>query len=347
MNTTARGDAFEDEVHEFICDLLSEDLFYLKRDSCRVFKKKPYFSRDRQSEIVFDIAIESYLPGHEDPSVIVIIECKNYSHAVPVDDAEEFFQKIQQVSGANTKGIIATPRTFQSGTIAFSRSKGIALLQYLGPRNGKWHLSRTARNLIKPRAYDEQTTSLMLQREAAFDDYDEVRALIGEYGTSSLNSVIQQLVLDCDLPIGDRSQLLNTSARRARERLSYKSKSDIERSALTLIASTKHRASAVPIEEICANLRISHGLLVERNLPRPNGIDSNTLGCISFEPPHIAIFDNHDGNIGRERFTLAHEIGHLVLDHSKYLRQESVDRSDLARETFTYTGCMLIDRMEW
>ena len=43
----------------------------------------------------------------------MLIECKNYSHAVPVDYAEEFFAKVQQVAAANVKAVIASTASFQ------------------------------------------------------------------------------------------------------------------------------------------------------------------------------------------------------------------------------------------
>ncbi|MGL5001879.1 MAG: ImmA/IrrE family metallo-endopeptidase, partial [Casimicrobium sp.] len=120
MSTRALGDAFEVEIYEFLREKISAGDFYFKSESCKVFRKKRYFSRDRQGEIEFDVVVEVYLPEQDKPSILFIVECKNYSHAVPVDDAEEFFQKIQQISGANVKGVIASPGTFQSGTITFS-----------------------------------------------------------------------------------------------------------------------------------------------------------------------------------------------------------------------------------
>ncbi|WP_240047857.1 hypothetical protein [Pseudomonas sp. JV241A] len=54
-----------------------------------IHRKKKYFSRYRESFIVFDIAIEVRLPDRDDPSVIVLIECKNYDGTIPIDDVED------------------------------------------------------------------------------------------------------------------------------------------------------------------------------------------------------------------------------------------------------------------
>ena len=81
-----------------------EDCFFSKREYSKIFRKKGYFSKDREKDIIFDVSIEVTIPGQDCFSLLFLIECKNYSHSVPVDDVEEFFAKIQQVSGANAKG---------------------------------------------------------------------------------------------------------------------------------------------------------------------------------------------------------------------------------------------------
>ena len=95
-----------------------------------VNREPEYFSRDRQSAIKFDAAVEVTRPGTDDPFFYWVIECKHYSHNVPVDDAEEFYAKLQQVGGANSKGTIVTKTGFASGTVAYCQSKGIGLWRY-------------------------------------------------------------------------------------------------------------------------------------------------------------------------------------------------------------------------
>jgi len=70
-----------------------------------------------------------YLPGSREYSALVLIECKNYGHPVPVDDVEEFFAKVQQVAAANAKATIASTASFQSGAREFAKSKGMGLIR--------------------------------------------------------------------------------------------------------------------------------------------------------------------------------------------------------------------------
>lgn len=96
-----------------------------------ILRRKPtYYSRARESNIVFDASVEVTRPEQDSPFFYWVIECKYYKHNVPIDDAEEFFAKLQQIGGANIKGTIVTKTGFASGTVKYARAKGIGLWRY-------------------------------------------------------------------------------------------------------------------------------------------------------------------------------------------------------------------------
>lgn len=61
LNTTLKGDLFEEKVFKLIKDSVENDKFFVSRKNSRIFWKKAYYSRDREKDIIFDIAVESYL----------------------------------------------------------------------------------------------------------------------------------------------------------------------------------------------------------------------------------------------------------------------------------------------
>lgn len=83
---------------------------------------------ERNKKIITDISIEIYIKNSKEyaeikPSIIIIIECKDYSNSLPVDDAEEFHAKLQQIGADNTKGIIITRRPlYQEAAINYANS---------------------------------------------------------------------------------------------------------------------------------------------------------------------------------------------------------------------------------
>ena len=130
MDTTKKGDELENKIYELFRDDILNDRFWAKKECCKIYKKKGYYSRDRKKDIIFDIAIEIFLPGQVSFSSLVLIECKHYNHKVPVEDVESFLMKAQQVSGGNVKAIVVSNNAFQEGVFNFSESKRIGLLRF-------------------------------------------------------------------------------------------------------------------------------------------------------------------------------------------------------------------------
>ncbi|MDP4207838.1 MAG: restriction endonuclease [Bacteroidota bacterium] len=129
MNTVLKGDTFEVKVYEVIKDRLAKGELGFIPESCEIFHKKAYYSKDRMKDITFDISIETKFPGASKYSYLTLIECKSYNHSVPVNDVEEFYTKVNQVADLNGKGIFVTDSVFQEGAFNFANSKGITLIQ--------------------------------------------------------------------------------------------------------------------------------------------------------------------------------------------------------------------------
>jgi hypothetical protein len=127
----AKGTAYEIEVAAAIEVELAQGNLGLDPALATVRRKPSYFSRDRKKDIVFDVSIEICRKGVSVPYWVWVWECKNYGHTVPVDDAEEFHAKLEQVGADRTKGTMITPIGFDTGTVEYARSKGIGLWRYI------------------------------------------------------------------------------------------------------------------------------------------------------------------------------------------------------------------------
>lgn len=126
-----KGLAYELEVVKAIEFEIDQGNLGLAPLQAKVVHKPSYFSRDRNKPIIFDVSIEVTRRGASVPYWIWVWECKNYSHKVPVDDAEEFHAKLEQVGADKTKGAIITPVGFDQGTLDYALSKGIGLWRYI------------------------------------------------------------------------------------------------------------------------------------------------------------------------------------------------------------------------
>ena len=139
MSTVAKGDAFENRVFAAITDELNGDRLGLSPKAASAFQKKGYYSRDRDSDIIVDISIEIWLPNADRWSILWVCECKDYSGAIPVDDVEEFKAKLDQIAGANKKGIMAVTGALQQGALKYARANGIGIVRLL-PNDQMEHL---------------------------------------------------------------------------------------------------------------------------------------------------------------------------------------------------------------
>lgn len=181
MNTIAKGDALEDQAFELLQVELGQGRLGIDSASGKIFKKKGYYSRDREKDIIVDISIEVWPPGAQNYSLLWVCECKNYGHAVPVDDVEEFKAKLDQIAGKNIKGVMASRNSFQSGAISYARNQGIGLVRIMPDDQVTWmmHLMTTDTLGASRLSSREFNSALSIERHqaigrsfyAAYDGY--------------------------------------------------------------------------------------------------------------------------------------------------------------------------------
>lgn len=130
------GADLEEKVFNTITNLVNSGELGLISSHCKVFRHKEYFSKDRDANIITDISIEVFINETDGPYLIWIWECKDYNHAVPVDDIEEFHSKLEQIGADKTKGTIITSLgSFQRGCLKYAKSKGIGLARLMPTSN--------------------------------------------------------------------------------------------------------------------------------------------------------------------------------------------------------------------
>lgn len=196
MSSTSHGEAFEKRVFSYFDIEVRTGRFFASPECCTVFYHRSYYSRDRRSQITFDLAIEVALPGAPVPSMLCLIECKHYGRPVRVDDVEEFFAKVQQVAAAGAKAIIVSTNSFQSGAIEFARSKKIGLLRFFPRSECKWELHRSPSTHSMSRALSNDSDvwrglTQEIHHSSRFDFY----CCLGNLLTYSLNDFFRALAM--------------------------------------------------------------------------------------------------------------------------------------------------------
>nr|WP_314492105.1 ImmA/IrrE family metallo-endopeptidase [uncultured Chryseobacterium sp.] len=129
MSTTAKGDKFEDIGIELIHKLIEEEEILINAKYIRPFKKKKYECKSREGFVQFDYVIEVWPPNAERFSVIYFIECKDHKSRVGVNQIKKFHNDIEEVSGANAKGILITKSFLQEGAKTYAEAHGFMVIQ--------------------------------------------------------------------------------------------------------------------------------------------------------------------------------------------------------------------------
>ena len=120
-------------------------------------------------------------------------------------------------------------------------------------------------------------------------------------------------------------------------------KEELEELSFSVLSEIKYKTGPVPLEDVCEFLRNKFGLVVKRNSQLNKGV----LGCIAFGPDVISIDDFQASSSERVRFTLAHEIGHFILEHRKFMVRESCHEKDIEVEYLDSVNLKDVRRMEW
>jgi len=353
LSSKQKGDLFEDEVFEFFKDHVMSGDYFLNPSNCTFFKQKGYYSKDRQGEIKFDITIEVHAKNREKLALLLVIECKNLSHPVDVDDIEEFNSKLCQVSGHNVKGIFFTKIGYRRGALKYASSTqiAIALARLLPEDQIDWVLERT------PKAVSLKDKKIAAQRETinalTVEDYrGQSEAIFGLFRDNLTSSFPE--ILDALVP---SEYMESVSAKKKKTQnyskyIPYLGQEDIERRVSRILdyfkldIRNKHQILLTPLCEFL-NTNNNIKFIFDENLGKnPNGLD--ILGKITFNPNKIYVSNTLEYSSPRWRFTLAHEIGHFLLHRKSFNELFSSDYYD-TDESLTWGSLnkTLNYRIEW
>lgn len=184
------GLKFEEEVYEIIKKLVDSNNFLVSNPNVKVYKKKSYYSKDRDSDIICDVTVEKYLENPDEehnlvPAIIVVIECKDYANSIPVDDVEEFHAKLQQIGADNTKGIMLTKNaSFQKGALSYAKSQHIALARILPDNQVHYFLhmltTSSLSDIFNPRKEAHNIIKALTEKNYNSNNGEEFFSLTGD-----------------------------------------------------------------------------------------------------------------------------------------------------------------------
>lgn len=302
---TAKGTRLENQIFDLVSKLLRNDNFIVPKKTSKVFKKKGYFSSKREKDIIFDVTIETTLPNADKYSILTIIECKNLNKKVSVDDIEEFGSKINQVGEHNTKGIIVSAHSFQQSALSIAKKEGIGLIRLNSTNEIQWINYRKNVNKINYFENELELTDETILNEPFI-------CKIGDKKITNFADLFLELsVIDY---FNDNEEFIEIPFI-THDRFNY--------IVNKLYRNNVYDNTVLNFDKLTKFLESKYNVTFEYDLLE----DDNYLGKIEFNPLAIKISNKARVDRNRWRFTLAHEIGHLIL-HSSLLKERLVEKND-------------------
>ena len=297
MNTTTIGTEFEKKVYQYLEVLLKTEKFpNASSKYSKIFYHKKYICGRSGRAIETDISIETYNPyagNQEQWSTLIIIECKCYNSKVNISDYDEFRRKLTDISEYGVKGIIVTTKGFSQTNIELAGKEKIALVVF-SDQNFNWLVGRCLNK------YPEQLMPILKGEQSV--GLNPISYYEGHFfSTPNLLNVL-------DVALKTRYEYY----------IPFLSSEELKKKAKEIYQLRPLQTNDVAGEVLAKNFP-----MIE---VRYDNLSQGLLGTIDLRNNIITLSEDIISDTNRVHFTLAHEIGHLVL-HRKFLRKEfsSVD----------------------
>jgi len=313
VNSTLKGDELEEAFYQYlIAQKERGELIFdaYPPENCKILRRQEYFCSERGANVEFDVVIEFYRRGSSTPHSYIVFECKNYDGNIPEIHVNDFSLKLSRIFRHAAKGVLVISSRLQSGAEHVARHSKMGIVKFdeygleiVADRRGG---SLIGNNFVKKQIFRSRASEKSLKFSAFHDGLF--------FGT--VRELLQNLEHDANPSQPSRGDA-NLAA-------PYLSTDAIKSSSRELLELVGYQEGPINLEEICTALSID----LQFTDQYVHDIDgTEILGTANFD--RRAIFINAHGNVTRERFTLAHEIGHFFLKHHLYLASESVIENDL------------------
>lgn len=296
INTTAKGDAFETRAYNIINNLLQNEQLPVNCKRSKVYCKKKYKSKLTSTDIEIDISIETVMPDSDEIAMLTLIECKDYASSISAEKIRGFQKRMEEI-GAQ-KGYFFTTSHFQSSARLLAKANHIGLV-----------------------VVDTNDNYQLIARRIAIRDKQEVvsdviNTIIGQTterhygfvaeGKKCYTNIYDFLHDELELPI--------------HQTFTIKYLSDEE-----ILKTIYNKLQLSPNEyRIITDDNLLHFISEQGYSIKSLFMTNKVLGEVDFENKEVCISDTLAEGSPRWRFTLAHELGHIIL-HSDSICQSEIN----------------------
>lgn len=307
MNTTDKGNKFEDRARRIVDRLIDDGQIGHLREFIRIKRKEGYYSKKRESNITFDLTIEFWPPGASNFSILYVVECKNYDKRIPVDEVEVFCNQLQQLDAFNVKGIIISNAPLQKGGDNIAKNSGIMVVEGESEDNFKIVYYRTT--------FEVETLVLPYVIKPGRQEEDEGMRLVAK--------IIDKELLNCLKKLEAEDYVGYNIDKLSEKEIQSIAEQELNDINSNLLAEARELTPQILKEYIGRKHNIK---IVEID-------DPDFLGLCNLGENEIGLNKRIIGT-NRELFTLAHEYGHYCLHQKLTIGQKTYDEFEDPKNSF-------------
>lgn len=321
-----KGDALELAVFEEVVRALNAGEFGLSPEACRVYRQKSYFSHQRQTSVLLDVTVELFSPGSDEMSMLWVFECKNRERPVQFSDVDALTGSLRGIAQHKTKVIMVSSGGFTKPVIEAARREGVSLVLFTPEQELQWVLHRSS-SKIHSRLSELAPDA---RRRTKF-------ACLGPSGVTDSFAGLTRMLLGHEPEVDSDESVVP-----------FVSSDDIESLVEELSELAGAGSEGSPLAAVEGLLARRDGVQVRRWERSDVSEAGLMLGRISFGTPTIIeLFPFEGYSPGRTNFTLAHELGHHVLGHGRFLARDAVSMEEEAADYNLREGKSDLARMEY
>ena len=315
-------ETFLDFTYSILQKLIEKETWSFKSPKHKMFKHELYELSQEDAEERFDIAIENYNGENSTPSIKLLIKCKKTNNPISKDELVLFRNKVIQVPGC-CKTIFITNSSFSVEALDYAKRMGIGLLRIFDENKTHWLAPRI---MNTPVTYqDNEKCEKEIEKAFLQEDYKILNNFIVGYAqtfytdASSFFSSILEGKYHSRISNSELYKTVDNYS--TKEDIPYINTNKLKKIAKhirsEIYGENEHKTLIVKIENLVQYLKSKFDFSVEFPLYEPAFTFPQKIhGLVDYCNRKIYIYGIKDSDLHLIKFSIAHEISHLILHNA-------------------------------
>ena len=327
------NDEEQEEFKVFVYNILKKlvvtEYWPFRSKQFRIFKDEIYELVQEDCDERFDISIENYNGENTTPAIKLIIKCKKANTPISKDDLVLFWNKVNQISGS-CKTLFITNSSIEQNALWYAQIMGIGIIRIFDSDKINW---LAPRKMNEPIIYsDVEKAGQEIQKAILEPDYEILNNFAVGYFENfygNISSVFNKIFTNNnDYPYINNMELFSNENDKIKTNfLSFfsdqKLKTIAESVRLEIYGEDCKNILKIEMKDLIFFLKKKYNFYIEFPLEEPRyTFPEKIRGLVDYKKRIIFIYGIKDADLHLLKFSIAHEISHLIL-HMPLLEKDN------------------------